>query len=251
MKQVTKTICALGFLLMFPALTHAAMITFNFTGGVVVTYPNGEIIPNGPSPVTDISASLAYDTVSGLGNSGLSLTMIGGFWQDPATFHDITMSQSDTNLLTGQVLVDWAGSYDMPLHIEWDATGMFNAIAYGLQPGDIISGTNLYRDANGNGVGEAGEWLADVNSATPYSDYLQSLQGYTSQQGPAPMAATSASQGLDITTPFPGIRGYFDIGSGNSMHVVSVASVPVPAAVWLFCSGLAGLFGLSRGALSA
>jgi hypothetical protein len=223
------------------------VITFNFTGGVVITDPLGTILINNESPVTPISASLTYDTVSGLGNSNLSLTMSGGFWGAGATFHDISMvHQSGSNLITGNVLADWNGNYDMPLHVEWDATGLFNAIDFGLQAGDIISGTNLYRDANGNGVGEAGEWLTNVNSATPYSDLLQFAQGYSLLQGPAPMAATSGSQGLGSTTPFPGVRGYFDIGSGNSMHVVSVSSVPVPAAVWMFGSGLAGLIGFAR-----
>jgi hypothetical protein len=266
MKTFKKAIYALGFCLTCPAIVQADVITFNFTGGLVVADQNGNIFINDESAVTPIAAGLIYDTASGLGSSNLSLTMSEGFWSYPVIFHDISMAyQPGTNLITGQVLVDWYGIWDsdgnpaglnMPLHIEWDATGLFNAIAYGLQPGDIISGTNLYRDANGNGVGEAEEWLADVNSATPYSDVLQTLQGggptwswlaaYGSLQGPAPMAATSGSQGLGPETFQPGIRGYLDIGSGNSMHVVSVSSVPVPAAVWLFGSGLAGLIGFAR-----
>lgn len=250
MKIFKKTIYTFGFCLTFPVIAQADLITFNFTGGVVITTPTlplETILINNGSPVTPISASLVYDTVSGLGNSNLSLTMSGGFWSYPATFHDISMAhQSGTNLITGNALVDWNGANNMPLHIEWDATGLFNAIAYGLQVGDIISGSNLYRDTNGNGVGDVGEWLANVNSATPYSDYLQSVYEYNSLQGPAPMAATSGSQGLGELSAFEGVRGYFDIGSGNSMHVVSVSSVPVPAAVWLFGSGLVGLIGFAR-----
>jgi hypothetical protein len=37
-----------------------------------------------------------------------------------------------------------------------------------------------------------------------------------------------------------------DIGSGNSLTVLSVNPVPVPAAVWLFGSGLIGLIGIVR-----
>lgn len=251
MNNLKKLTCALGFCLMLPAASQASVITFNFTGGVVVTAPGpsgpATIIPNGTSPVTNISATLTYDTVSGLGNSDLSLTMSGGFWSEPATFHDISMSlQPGGNLISGTILVDWSGVYNQAMHIEWDVTGLNNAIAFGLQAGDIISGTNLYRDINGNGVGDAGEWLADVNSATPYSDILQDTQGYTSLQGPAPMAATSGSMGFNYGSPFYGIQGYFDIGSGNSMHVVSVSSVSVPAAMWLLGSGLLGLIGMSR-----
>jgi hypothetical protein len=239
-----KLACAVGFCLVLPATSHADLITFNFTGGLVVANPNGEIAINNGSPVTPIAASLTYDTISGIGSSGLSITMSDPFLNIPATLHDISMTrQSSSNLITGQVLVDWAGAFNMPLHIEWDATGLFNAINYGLQVGDVISGTNLYHDSNANGVYDPGEFLTNVSSATPYSDILQSQQGYNALQGTAPMAATSGSLGLGSATPFPGFRGYLDIGSGNSMHVVSVATVPIPAAAWLFGSGLLGLLG--------
>jgi hypothetical protein len=244
--NIEKLVCAVGFCLALPAVSHADVITFNFTGGLVVADPAGNILINDGSPVTPIAASLTYDTATGIGSSGLSLTMSDPFYGVPATFHDISMYQSGSNLITGEVLVDWNGTSNMPLHIEWDVTGLFNAINYGLQAGDIISGTNLYRDTNSNGIGEPGELLTNVYSATPYSDILQIQRGYNALQGPAPMAATSASMGLAEGTPFVGFRGYFDIGSGNSMHVLSVTTVPIPAAAWLLGSGLLGLLGAAR-----
>jgi len=45
---------------------------------------------------------------------------------------------------------------------------------------------------------------------------------------------------------FAGIRGYIDIGSGNSMTVTEITAVPVPAAMWLFGSGLLGLISMTR-----
>lgn len=243
---------ALGITLVLPAVSQADVITFDFTGGLVVADGGGNILLNQGQPYTPIAASLTYDTVSGLGSSGLSISMSDPFFDIPATFHDISMShQSGTNLITGQVLVNWGVNSNMPLHIEWDATGLFNAINYnnGLHVGDVLSGSDLYHDANGNGVQDFGEFLTDISSAVPYSDTLQlrtSYIGPPNLQGSAPLAATSGSIGLDASTPFSGIRGYFDIGSGNSMHVTSVSNVPVPAAVWLFGSGLLGLFGIAR-----
>jgi hypothetical protein len=59
------------------------------------------------------------------------------------------------------------------------------------------------------------------------------------------MAATSLSAGV-LSGGFTGIRGYVDIGSGNSMTVTSISAVPIPAAVWLFGSGLLGLMSMVR-----
>ncbi|TCV82347.1 hypothetical protein [Sulfurirhabdus autotrophica] len=247
MNNFKKLTCATVICLALPTASHAALITFDFTGGLVVADSTGTIIKNNNSPITPIAASLTYNTDTGIGNSGLSITM-STFLGSAPTFHDISMTrQSGSNLITGQILVDWSGSLNMPLHIEWDATGLFNAINYGLQAGDVISGSTLYHDTNGNGLFDQGEYLTNVSSATPYSDTLQLQQGYgtSTLQGSAPMAATAGSLGL-ASSGLTGIRGYFDIGSGNSMHVVSVTSVPVPAAAWLFGSGLLGLTSLVR-----
>jgi len=229
---------------MLPITSQANVITFDFTGRLVVVDSFDSIMNNNGLPYTPISASLEYDTVSGIGSSNLSISMADDFFQLPVTFHDISMThQAGTNLITGQALVDFGPNPNMPLHVEWDATGLFNAIDFGLQAGDVLSGSDLYRDANGNGVQDVGEYLTDIASVIPYSD---SLQHTIHQQGAAPMAATIGSLGLDASTPFAGIRGFIDIGSGNSMHVTSVQTVPVPAAVWLFGSGLLGLIGIAR-----
>jgi hypothetical protein len=49
-----------------------------------------------------------------------------------------------------------------------------------------------------------------------------------------------------IDGPAPGFSVNLDIGSGNSMVVTSVSAVPIPAAIWLFGSGLAGLTWTAR-----
>jgi len=49
-----------------------------------------------------------------------------------------------------------------------------------------------------------------------------------------------------IDGPFVGLNVNFDIGSGHSLTLTNISSVPVPAAVWLFGSGLLGLIGVAR-----
>ncbi len=253
-KRVLTGIC----LAVASSIASADIIGFDFTGRLVVAGPDGSIISNAvdgnSSTYTPIEASLTYDTVTGFGSSALSITMDGAdFLGAPATFHGITLDHIEgTNLINGNVLVDWNGNIDMSLHIEWDATGLFNAINIGLEVGDTISGSTLIKaspplllDLDGELEGIVAPLETyDVGSATPYSDLLQ--LDPNNLQGPAPLAATSNSLGLGAETPFEGVRGYFDIGSGNSLHVTSVSTVPVPAAVWLFGSGLLTLVGFAR-----
>ncbi len=235
-----KLICTLCLCLL-PVVSQASIINFDFTGRLVVV-SGGSIV--GPA-YTPIAASLEYDTASGIGNSAMSIEMNDFYLGAPATFHDITMTrQAGTNLIDGTVLVDWNSNLNMELFVQWDATGLFNAIDYGLQAGDVLSGTDLYHDNDASGTFTAGDtYLADVGSvATPYSDTLQLA---ADMQGATPMAGTAASPGF-IDGPFIGVQGFLDIGSGNSLHVTSVSAVPVPAAAWLFGSGLLGLIGVAR-----
>lgn len=222
------------------------VISFDFTGRLIVGVPPSLSPPSGFVHANlPISAQLQYQVDAGIGSSGLSITADVPLLGQPLNFHDISMThQAGTNLIDGTVLVDFATQTNMPVHVEWDATGLLNAIDFGLQPGDILSGTNLYRDTNGDGVGQTGEWLANIQSAIPFSDSLLIDPSLT--QGPAPLAATGNSLGAGPGTAFEGIRGYFDIGSGNSMHVTAISSVPVPVAGWLFGSALLGLLGVVR-----
>lgn len=240
---LTRAFSTLSVCVLLSGAAHADILTFDFTGRLTIADSGGGVIGYQP-----LDASLTYDTANGIGTSALSMSSDSLFFGYPFLLHDITMSlQAGSNMIIGQVLVDWNNNNDMPAHVEWDATGLLNAIDYGLQVGDKLSGTNLYRDANGDNVWEASEWVMDIDSATPYSDLLQVPEwSNTSPQGPAPLAATSGSLGLGDDTPFPGIRAYFDIGSGNSMYVTSVTAVPVPAAAWLLGSGFIGLLCLVR-----
>jgi len=227
--------------LILSAGTNAASIEFDFTGRLVIAGPDEIII--GPAYLP-IEAALTYDTISGIGNSDLIVSMGDSYTGSALTFHDITLErQQQSNLISGQGLVDFDGLSNISFHVEWDGTGLFKAIEHGLQLGDVLSGSTLYHDANGNGEQDLGEFIKDISSATPYSDSLQRFT--TDLQGPAPMAATNASRGISEGL-YTGVVGYFDIGSGNSMHVTSVSAVPIPSAVWLFGSGLLGLIGVAR-----
>ncbi|MDH3513933.1 MAG: VPLPA-CTERM sorting domain-containing protein [Gammaproteobacteria bacterium] len=246
-----------------PSQAFATIINFDFTGRMTAGYLSGSeyfavynplVNTLGPddylSYQVPISASLSFDTTLGIGSSNLQI-QIADLLGAPALIHDINFTQqAGSNLLNGNMLIDAFGMTSVA-YIQWDATGLVNALNYGLQVGDKISGTSLYRDFNGDSQYDASEMVvSDLGSVVPFTDYGLICPGAYSyecspNQGPAPMAATEDSLGI-AGGPNEGLRIYLDIGSGNSMHVTSIQAVPIPAAVWLFGSGLLGLIGIAK-----
>jgi len=261
------TVCAFALTLLAASATvQAAVIDFHFTGQMTVVDFYGDVF-DGQTP---ISSTLTYDTATGVGGSTELFIAPLSFIGMDTTFHDISLERiSGTNYLLGNMLVDFGPTQGIPLSLVWDASGLFNAIDIGLEAGDVISGTFLKRD---------GSVIANVGSALPVTDGAIDGFGNTLNQGSAPLAMTTLNttslcvpispgsgecmfnpitgaapftdDGIAgsplIDGPFPGFNVNLDIGSGNSMTVLSVSNVPVPAAVWLFGSGLLGLIGMAR-----
>jgi hypothetical protein len=261
-------------LLMFAGFTttaSASVYEFNFTGQYTLLDNYGNGMDQQP-----ISSTLTYDDSAGAGFSA-SLT-IDNFdtYGATATIYDISLQRyADTQYIVGNMLADWNGAVGVPISMIWNASGLFNAIDYGLQVGDVVSGTNLIR---------GGVNIYDVGSATPASDGTNGFDAFGNptiyNQGPAPIAMTTYNTGTlctpststtDLGTcmgnpisggmsfvddgiggsplidgPFTGLNVNFDIGSGHSLTVTNISSVPVPAAAWLFGSGLLGLVGVAR-----
>jgi hypothetical protein len=238
----------------------AAIIDFHFTGKYTLVGDDNSIADQ-----QSIESTFTFNSDTGFGSSAnLTIEHFDTFGYT-ATIYDISLQQvAGTDLIIGNMLADWNVEVGVPLSMVWDARGLFNAIDYGLQAGDVISGTNLVRSGN---------TIFDVNSATPASDGLNYL-GASLSQGPAPLAVTNLNTatlcipGVDcignalsggesftddgiagspmIDGPFTGLNVNFDIGSGNSLTVLSISEVPVPGAIWLFGSGLLGLVGMAR-----
>jgi len=181
--------------------------------------------------------------------------------------HDITFESLSDNLLVGNMLVDWSFSSNIELTTVWDASGLFNAIKNtpgGLQAGDVLSGNQLLRDGSiiENNIGSAIPATDGLNTIfiNPDGGIPAHTVSYTINQGPAPIAMTTWNYADGVLTddgiggspltggPFPGFNINLDIGSGNSLTLTSVTTsvVPIPAAAWLFGSGLIALIGLAR-----
>lgn len=257
MKNTSKVVVwiTLLFSTLATAPASAAIFEFHFTGQFTLVDPTGNNMDR-----QAIDSTFTFDHGIGRGSvTGMTIANFDTFGAT-ANIYDISLERvTGTDLIIGNMLADWNGNIGVPLSTVWDATGMFTAINFGMQSGDVISGSNLKR---------GGSTIYDVGSATPASDGL----GYI--QGAAPLAVTTwntstlctpgdncignaVSGGWPLTDdgiagspmidgPFPGLNVNFDIGSGNSLTVLNISAVPVPGAVWLFGSGLLGLIGLAR-----
>ena len=263
--------------MLFSVPVSAAELTFNWTGQFTVQNQYGYLWSNGVTglPQTAVSGTFMFDTANpNLSSMSVALDPFSFYSaSDPDTFITQTsMEELFYNTLYGGFNLDWCGDlgdglgnqcYTMDMGIIWDVTGLRNAIDStpgGLQVGDSISGDTVIR----GGV----PIYQGIGSAIPATDGIvfNYQTGESLNQGPAPMASTTLNYGwyiddfgdLQFGISDDGIGGMpligmpydvyasasLDIGSGNSMIVTNV--VPIPAAVWLFGSGLIGLIGIAR-----
>lgn len=187
------------------------------------------------------------------------------------------------SLVIGNMLADWNGFNDMPASIVWDAAGLINGIsngdladgvldqadvaAYGAVPASDGTYTDAYRGYLGLGPVPMAttEWNTTVNCiagvdciANSTSGVLplvfdnafngaEYLMGDGVGIGGSPMldGPFLFNPNFDITyLEFTGEDVSYQIAPFN--EVLGLASVPVPAAIWLFGSGLLGLLAVAR-----
>ena len=113
--------------------------------------------------------------------------------------------------------------------------------------GGTTSDTSTYKFSGIiDGVADAGactaaggEWQSHAYSGYSYilrADGLRVIEG---------MDYTEYSDLSNVPTVIDGVAYNYD-ENGNLIAIADLSAVPVPAAVWLFASGLLGLIGISR-----
>jgi len=242
---------------------YAALYEFDYTGAFSIVNPNGELtasIADSTNPYygarAEISGTFYYDDVSNI----YSLSMNNFIVASDAfsvTSTSISLAGSKMDVVLG---FEWGPNVGQAATFSWNAAGFLAAMAFGVTPGDTISGDVLY-DSTGSVL------VASLGSATPASDGYVVQSGSsgppgapttpaTVPLGPAPLATSyvqvqpSNPPGGPFDIPFAEFYLHFDIGNGNSMTLAGISAsptiVPVPAAMWLFGSGLLGLIGISK-----
>ena len=197
---------------------------------------------------------------------------------------DIDGPGGDT-LVLGNALFSWNGTTDIPVSIVWDIAGLQSSIDAGLTNGQVVSGvgaepasdgiyvgTSPGLTGTGNGPGGNPGYLAlgptpiatttwntslapgcTLGADSNFSNNIGGGCMGVDPSGALPLVLDTATNLLDYTPGQQGIGGSplrdgpFT-GSNFNFEITSltVTSVPVPAAVWLFGSGLLGLIGVAR-----
>jgi hypothetical protein len=154
------------------------------------------------------------------------------------------------SLLLGNMLLDWNGTYYIPISVVWDASGFFSELGTGLAVGQVLAGGATPASENGDGAFPGGAVVATTtwNTTTIGGGTIG-----TNPSGTLPLIADTVGGSTMTSGPFAGANFNFDIreltiascadtGTGTN---ACAAPVPIPAAVWLFGSGLVGLVGVA------
>lgn len=243
------------------APASADIINTSYGGWFTMLNPDGTAaLVNGDASTqgmygrrTAVSGTMSFDTSTGSGDGTMAPFSFFGSGNASATsitFQAIGDGMGGPGaLVLGNMGFNWSGTTGIPTSIVLDASGFFGAMAGGLTTSDVITGGS---------TGATEGFLFDFGKFS-----------YTVPMGPGPIVTTTFNTS-DIGTvglgtnpsgtlpftdddiggspmksgPFPGFNANFDI---LELHVTSVIStVPIPAAVWLFGSGLLGLVGMAR-----
>lgn len=242
-------------------------ITVEYEGWYTLLNPAGDaavINIDAPSNAfygnrTAISGNITLNFRTGAATGTMQSFSFGGAGPVQATnisFQTIGDGQGNAgSLLLGNMGFNWSGTSKIPISVVLDASGFLDAIAGGLTTSETISGVGALAATDDFSFGSPGPGRS----------------AYTLPLGPSPIVTTTFNTTpigtVDLGTNPSGTLPLIDDGIGGSpnqgapttgfnpnfdftkLHVTGFSHsspVPVPAAVWLFGSGLLGLIGVAR-----
>lgn len=192
-----------------------------------------------------ISGTLTLDTVSGTGSGAIDpFEFFGG---GRMAIHDIALqtigdgSGGSGTLIAGSFLHDWRSNLNVNSGIVWDATGLLSAISGGLSIGDAVGAGCLGCGLPASDGISSGKYpigpipLATTSLDTDFHNGGANIIGDDGIGG-SPQGASSWAPGFSINLDFAKL----------TLVDVQPSPIPVPAAAWLFGTGLLGLLGVAR-----
>ena len=195
---------------------------------------------------TNITGTMSFNTDTGYGTSAINSF---DFFSNTAIPHDVEFQSIGNGKMLGSMFFQW-GTEDIATQIVLDASGLFAALGQGIPPvGSVLD--QSFCTATGACALPASD-RAFRNSvpigAVPIATSTFNVAGNDGVNTTLAGLSLGTDDGIGGSPmdngAFSGFNANFDI---NSVEVTAVTpSVPVPAAVWLFGSGLIGLVGVAR-----
>lgn len=240
LRAMVTGICALGLLaLLAPASGRAHSVTFDFTGTFVASDPHsiGGILtsPVGPFPASTVSGSFTFNGDTTDANGSGTVGQYNGTIQ--------SLSLSVTNI------------FGAPYQFGFNAAGPLNSIA--VNSSATAANQSYVVSASVQNVVPAGP-IVDGDNYFARDFFINLLR---------PTSSVITSDALPQTPPslspfslynlVNNPEGQFRLvfASSHGDHTIignlnSLTAVPLPAAAWLFGSGVIGLIGLARRRMS-
>jgi hypothetical protein len=250
---------------------RADVVNLSWNGLFTLLYPDGShALINNSTPYyydatwgygfrTQVSGTMRFDTFTGAGTG--TINGFDYFNAGPFITHDITLQAigdgmgGQGTLILENMLVDWNSGSDFSINLVLDAAGLFAALPTMISGDTInqavcaVAGSNCAAAAS-DGIQQGGNYYPmgaiPIATATYNVNNAGTAIGggtYSGYPNDKIYAANDAIAGSPMDNgPFMGFNASFDM---LSVTLVDVNPVPVPAAVWLFGSGLLGLFGIS------
>lgn len=235
-------------------LNLALASTSGFTGLNYTDFVTSEEGRLGLSSRLSNAGSLTWDLSSYAPFAGFNISrwsVLGGYEFDNVAVTNVDKLGAEP---------EFVGLYADPFNSQWGALVTAPSTAH-LNPND--QGSLISNPSN---VGTTGAYLAAVKSEIGAADvasiapvngeafYDTKIVGWQGELLPGVLTVRGAgnSEFIWATNPFADGKnqfttlGTFSLGTDNRLTFGSVAAVPVPGAVWLFGSALAGLLGFSR-----
>ena len=244
------------------ASVSADLITGTFTGAFTLLSPDGTAaLNNGDASGapwygnrTPVTGTMSFETDTGAGSA--VIPPFSFFAGGPATATTISFQAIGDGaggpgpLVLGNMGFNWSGTNGIPVSIVLDASGFFGAVGGGLTTGDTISGVGALAATDGFLFGAKASYTLPLGPSpmvtTTFDTTTIGGAGLgTNPSGTLPLTDDGIGGSPMVAGPFPGFNANFDFTSVTITSYTPTA-IPVPAAVWLFGSGLLGLVGVAR-----
>lgn len=238
---------------------QADVIDMDFVGLFTMLDPAGVVLQNTSYPYygdptwgyglrTQISGTLSFDTATGAGTG--TVVPFEFFNKGPATASGVEFQSIGGGLMIGNLGFNWNDS-DIVTQIVLDGSGLFGALGGGIPPvGSVLDQAACAAIPlpcalpASDGVNKGKIPIGVVPIATS-SFNTTGQTGVSTTLGQLSLGTDDGIGGSPMDNgPFSGFNANFDI---TSVTVTAVTpAIPIPAAVWLFGSGLVGLVGVAR-----